>query len=58
MKPRTYEILRRAIEEGLAYGWSRTHKHTDTPEREAALNEIETAIWAAIDDVFDLARDP
>lgn len=53
MKPKTDEILRRAIEEGLAYGWTRSHKHTDKPEREAALREIETAIWASIYDVFD-----
>lgn len=58
MKIKTYEILRRAIEEGLSYGWTRTHKHTDKPERETALNEIETAIWASIDEVFVLDRDP
>lgn len=52
MKPRLRELLKRAVDDGLTYGWSRAHKHTDRPERETAQAEIEAAIWAEIDEIF------
>ena len=52
MKPKTYEILCRCIEEGLLLGMNRAHKHTDTPKRNAILTEQETAILATIHEVF------
>jgi hypothetical protein len=31
MRVRGYDVLRRAIEEGIEYGQRRAHQHTDTP---------------------------
>lgn len=52
MTPRTYEILRRAVEEGTAYGYRRAFKHSEEPPEDTIRQEIETAIMAAIDEVF------
>lgn len=35
MRVRAYEVLSRAIEEGVACSWRRAHKHTDTPGENA-----------------------
>lgn len=34
----TYKVLSRAVEEGIAYGWRRAHKHVENPD-EAAIQE-------------------
>ena len=52
----TYAVLARAAEEGVAYGWSRGHKHTQTPSPEAVQQAIEDAVmnevsvWFSFDD--------
>ena len=56
LKPKTYAVLDRAIEDGIAYGITRAHKHTDAPTMQqiqasihiAVMNEI--AEWFHIDD--------
>ena len=56
MRVRTYEVLRRAIEDGVATGWRRAHKHTDEPTAEVVQDQIVTAIlnevceWFAFDE--------
>jgi hypothetical protein len=44
MKVRAYPVLCRAIEDGVAYGWQRAHKHLDAP----AAQTIEEQIVAAV----------
>lgn len=48
MRVRTYEVFRRAVEEGVEYGWRRAHKHTDTPApehmKEQLINEVLNAV--------------
>lgn len=39
-----YEVICRAIEEGINYGWNRAHKHTPNPTEE----EFKAAIYNAI----------
>jgi len=57
MKVKVYNILDRAIEEGVAYGYNRAYKHTDTPTPEQVMREIETAVMNEICEVFDLSND-
>lgn len=48
MKPKFYPLLERCIEDGLAFGWVRAHKHDDNPDPqhiqnaqyEAVINEL------------------
>jgi len=53
MRVRAYEVLRRAIEEGLEYGWRRAHKHTDTPDESAIKEEVLQGILNEVCEVFD-----
>ncbi|MFZ5786915.1 MAG: hypothetical protein ACOY3Y_10780 [Acidobacteriota bacterium] len=53
MRVRAYEVLRRAIEEGLEYGWRRAHKHTDTPDEAPLKEEVLQGIMNEVCEVFD-----
>lgn len=44
-------ILGRAIEEGVALGWNRAHKHAEHPGPEVIREAIEQAVMGAIDEV-------
>ena len=46
MKVRAYPVLRRAVEEGVAYGWRRAHKHIDAPDAETIEEQIVCAVLA------------
>jgi len=52
MKVNVYVVLCRALEEGIAVGWSRAHKHTDKPTPEAVKNDIENEVLNAICEFF------
>jgi len=53
MKVRAYDVLRRAVEEGAAYGWRRAHKHTDTPGEDAIVDQIIQGVLNEVCDYFD-----
>jgi hypothetical protein len=46
-------VLSRSIEEGVAYGWRRAHKHTEAPDEEAIRDHIVTAVLNEICEYFD-----
>ncbi|AUX34110.1 MULTISPECIES: hypothetical protein [Sorangium] len=50
---RAYDVLRRAVEEGATYGWRRTHKHTDTPEENAIVDQIIQGVLDEVCEHFD-----
>jgi len=52
MKVRAYPVLHRAVEEGVAYGWRRAHKHTDKPDAAAIEEQIVTAVVNEICEYF------
>ncbi len=52
MKPRIRQILERAIEDGIAYGYHRAHKYTDTPDSDLLQERISYGIWLEIDAIF------
>jgi len=61
MRVRTYEVLRRCIEEGAEYGWMRAHKHTDAPDADAIKDQMVTAVLNAVSEYFhfdDDVQDP
>lgn len=57
MRAREYAVLDRAVEEGVAYGWVRAHKHTDSPTKDELLAHIEQAVMTEICEWFDLEVD-
>ena len=52
LQVRTYDVLHRAIEEGIDYGWHRARKHTDEPSEETIKSEIMCAVLNSILEVF------
>lgn len=57
MKFNAYEILSRAVESGVSYGYMRAYKHTDTPNEDAIKSEIENAIMNELCDVITFDGD-
>lgn len=40
LRVNSYAVLYRAIEEGIDYGWTRAHKHTDHPDEAMTKDQI------------------
>jgi hypothetical protein len=43
-----YRLIERAVEDGVAYGWNRAHKHTDTPDPAYVKEQISQAVMNAV----------
>jgi predicted Zn-dependent protease with MMP-like domain len=54
MQVRAYDVLRRAVEEGAAYGWRRAHKHTDAPGEDAIVDQIVQGVLNEVCEYFDV----
>lgn len=52
MKPKSYQLLIQCIEDGVAYGYSRAHKHTDNPSEDMIKDNIENGVLNAIHEWF------
>ena len=52
LKPDAYALARECVENGVAHGWRRAHKHTDTPTPEAIHSAIEEAIMLELSGRF------
>lgn len=52
MRAREWEIMSRAVEEGVRVGWRRAHKHTTSPGEEQIVLDIENAVLGAICEMF------
>lgn len=46
-----WEILSRAVEQGLMWGWNRAHKHEDNPSEDAIKQAMHDAIMSEIGEV-------
>ena len=53
-KAKAYSILRQAVEDGIAWGWQRSHKHTDKPDEETIKDEMLNNIMNEICEKFDV----
>lgn len=53
MRVKAYEVLARAVDEGIAYGYQRAHKYTPTPDAETMRAALERAVMDAIAEVFE-----
>ena len=52
MKPDTRKLVERCVEDGVAFGILRAHKHTETPTREELEQAIARAVLEEIDEWF------
>ncbi len=53
MKAKEYEILARAVEEGVRHGIIRAFKHDDNPLKEHMAETVESEVLNAICEVFN-----
>lgn len=52
MKPKFHNILINAVESGVALGYRRAFKHTDSPKEDYILETIVTAVMSEIYESF------
>lgn len=52
MKPNEYLVLSECVEDGVALGYTRAHKHTDTPTEQQIKEAIEQAVMTEICQYF------
>ncbi len=52
MKPNTYVIMERAVEEGALMGYRRAFKHTETPTENAIVQSIVDNVMLSVSEVF------
>lgn len=50
---RPYDLVSEAVESGIAWGWQRAHKHTDTPTEEQVKDQIHRHVMNEICEVVD-----
>jgi len=55
-----YKVIDMAVENGIVLGWTRAHKHTDTPDADAIQDAIHMAVMNELGDwlVFPESHDP
>lgn len=46
------EVIERAVEEGINYGWNRAHKHTDEPDELLIKQQMLQAVMNSIYEVI------
>jgi len=52
MKPRFYRLLVQCVEDGVAYGYNKAHKHTDNPPPDVLKIAMEDGVLNAINEWF------
>lgn len=53
MRLRAYDIVTRAVEEGVGFGITRAYKHSEAPTREALVDAVEQEVKANLCDVIN-----
>lgn len=49
---KVYQVIQRAVEEGIAHGYRRAFKHTDSPSEDLVKESIEVEVMNALDEVL------
>jgi len=53
MKFKAYQLIERAVDEGINYGYQRAYKHTDNPSEALIKGEIYNAVMNSISEIVD-----
>ena len=57
VKINAYEVISRAVEEGVGYGLMRAYKHTDKPSKDNIQTEIENAVMSSLCEVLKFGEE-
>lgn len=52
MKVREYELLNDCVQRGVQMGWTRAHKHTDSPTQDHIQMSILDAVMLSVAEYF------
>lgn len=55
---KSYDIIQKAVEEGIEYGWNRAHKNGDMPSKEILIENLINNVMLSLDEVinFELSK--
>lgn len=53
MRVKAYDVLSRAVEEGVSYGYNRAHKHVEKPSPTAIVESVEREVMNSICEYFE-----
>jgi len=53
---KVYQLIDRAVEEGVSCGIRRAYKHHDDPSQDVLQQEIERAVMETLDEVIDFEK--
>lgn len=53
IKANVYAVIEQAVESGVERGWSKAHRHTDTPEPDMIRERIVEAVVAELCERLD-----
>lgn len=53
MRVKTRELLQLCVEQGIAAGYAKAHKHEEFPSERTMQESLERALWYQIDEYFD-----
>lgn len=56
MELKFYEIIEKALEEGIAYGFRRAYKHSDSPSEEILKEYILHAMMTSLDEIIQFKQ--
>tara|TARA_R110000851_G_scaffold88913_1_gene194096 strand:+ start:456 stop:629 length:174 start_codon:yes stop_codon:yes gene_type:complete len=57
MRVKKYSLIEQIVEQGVAAGYRRAHKHTDSPDEETITYCVEQYIMQGFDEYFDFDED-
>ena len=53
IKLRAYNLIERAVEEGVRWGWQHAHKHTDKPTLSVAEEQIVNDVMQQLSEIME-----
>ena len=56
LRPKTYRLLERCVEDGVGAGYNRAFKHQDDPSPETIKNAIVDAVMLEVMEWFDVVE--
>lgn len=57
VKVNLYRVISDQVENGIEYGWSRAHKHTNKPDEDLIRSAIYDAVMLYIAEYIDFGED-
>lgn len=57
IKFKAYDLIEKAVEQGIASGWNRAHKYEDSPSEGRIHEDIGHYVMLALEEIIDFSED-